>query len=427
MADSVSQIYSRSFQQGEVIFREGDPGDCAYIVESGGVEISMLQQHGQRATVSRIGEGGLFGEMAVIDDQPRTATAIALSPTTLVSISRNQINEHLSHGDSVVNLLLKVILERYRSTLDRYRNDQTGKFTAPASQPDLSQSGVQLEAAMSKPAAAAIEAIRLEADLKNGIDRSEFVVFYQPIVDLETRRAAGFEALVRWQHPKRGLLSPYHFIELAEKTGLILPLGDYVLERACRDLPRIERACNANNSDGKIKRPFVSVNVSGRQLIRPGYIDYIRHTLQATQAPPHQIKLEITESLFMDSPEIAVEWIAQCKEMGLTIALDDFGTGFSSLGYLYQFAIDNLKIDRCFINAMSENERAMKVVRAITGLARGLHLSVVAEGIETPEQMRALDSLDCRYGQGYLFSKPVDLDSVCELMTDHPDWSFEDT
>lgn len=422
MVETSSHIYSSSYESGDVIFREGDAGDSAYIVESGAVEISMIQ-NGQRTVLSRIGEGGLFGEMAVIDDQPRTATVVALEKTNLVSISRAQINEHLNQGDSVVNLLLKVILTRYRSNLER--NSQPGKVVAPAMQPDLNQSGVQLESAMSKPAEAAIEAIRLEADLKNGIDKGEFVCFYQPIVDLETRVTAGFEALVRWEHPKRGLLSPYHFIDLAEKTGLIVPLGDYVLERACQDLPELEKACNAGNTaGGRAKRPFVSVNVSGRQLGVPGYIDTIRKTMQTTQAPPHQIKLEITESLFMDNPDIAVEWIAQCKEMGITIALDDFGTGFSSLGYLYQFAIDNLKIDRCFVTAMSENERAMKVVRAITGLARGLHLSVVAEGIETPEQMKSLDELDCQYGQGYLFSKPVNLNEICELVASSPDWTY---
>ncbi|MBT6489309.1 MAG: EAL domain-containing protein [Deltaproteobacteria bacterium] len=421
MVDTGSHIYSRTLEPGDIIFREGDAGDSAYIVESGAVEISMIQ-NGQRTVLTRIGEGGLFGEMAVIDDQPRTATVVALEKTNLVSISRKQINEHLNQGDSVVNLLLKVILTRYRANLER--TSQPGKVIAPAMQPDLNQSGVQLESAMSKPAEAAIEAIRLEADLKNGIDRGEFVCFYQPIVDLETRTTAGFEALVRWEHPKRGLLAPFHFIDLAEKTGLIIPLGDYVLERACKDLPELEKACNVGNTNGRTVRPFVSVNVSGRQLGVPGYIDTIRQTLQSTQAPPHQIKLEITESLFMDSPEVAVEWIAHCKEMGITIALDDFGTGFSSLGYLYQFAIDNLKIDRCFVTAMSENERAMKVVRAITGLARGLHLSVVAEGIETPEQMESLDALDCQYGQGYLFSKPVNLNDICELVASSPDWTY---
>ena len=262
MADSGSHIYSSSYETGDIIFREGDAGDSAYIVESGAVEISMIQ-NGQRTVLSRIGEGGLFGEMAVIDDQPRTATVVALE-TNLVSISRPN-HEHLNQGDSVVNLLLKVILTRYRSNLER--SNQPGKVVAPAMQPDLTQSGVQLESAMSKPAEAAIEAIRLEADLKNGIDRGEFVCFYQPIVDLETRVTAGFEALVRWEHPKRGLLSPYHFIDLAEKTGLIIPLGDYVLERACKDLPELERACNdGNTGGGRMKRPFVSVNVSGRQL-----------------------------------------------------------------------------------------------------------------------------------------------------------------
>jgi EAL domain-containing protein (putative c-di-GMP-specific phosphodiesterase class I) len=170
--------------------------------------------------------------------------------------------------------------------------------------------------------------------------------------------------------------------------------------------------------------PFVSVNVSGRQIKRPTHLDTIRETLRMTGANPAQIKLEITESLFMDDPDIAVKWIDECRAMGLTIALDDFGTGFSSLGYLYQFSIDNLKIDRCFVTAMSENERAMKVVRAIAGLAQGLHLNIVAEGIEEPEQIIALNSMGCHLGQGYVFAKPMALSDICEYLESQPDWWF---
>ena len=422
MSSIGSDIFTQEFPQGAEIFREGEPGDCAFIIESGSVEISM-QHLGERMVLSRFGEGELFGEMAVIDDGARTATAVALQDTILVAITRNQINEHLNHGDSVVNLLLQVILKRYRSHLERY-NDGTISVVSPTRSPNLNVSTVQLEPATKKPAEAAIEAIRLEADIRNGIDRQEFVVFYQPIVDIQSRIIAGFEALVRWNHPKRGLLSPFHFIDLTEKTGLVIPLGDYVLERACFDLPKLIESSRLSIESGENLLPFVSVNVSGRQIKRPVYLDTIRETLRMTGANPAQIKLEITESLFMDDPDIAVNWIDECRAMGLTIALDDFGTGFSSLGYLYQFSIDNLKIDRCFVTAMSENERAMKVVRAIAGLAQGLHLNVVAEGIEEPEQIIALNSLGCHLGQGYVFAKPMALADMCEYLESQPDWWF---
>jgi len=423
MSSEGSDIFTQELPKGAEIFREGEPGDCAFIIENGAVEISMTHV-GERVVLSRFGEGELFGEMAVIDEGSRTATAVALQDTTLVAISRNQINEHLSHGDSVVNLLIQVILKRYRSLLKRFRDDDGLSVASPARMPNLNASTFQLEQTDKKPAEAAIEAIRLEADIRNGIDRKEFIVFYQPIVDIESRIISGFEALVRWQHPKRGLLAPFHFIDLAEKTGLIVPLGDYVLERACFDLPTLVDASRLSIDSGENLLPFVSVNVSGRQLKRETYTDTIRETLKVTRANPAQIKLEITESLFMDDPDVAVNWIDECRAMGLTIALDDFGTGFSSLGYLYQFSIDNLKIDRCFVTAMSENERAMKVVRAIAGLALGLGLSVVAEGIEEPEQILALTSLGCNYGQGYVFAKPMALDDMCEYLKSQPDWWF---
>jgi len=400
------------FQPGETIFQEGEVGTTAFIIDSGSVEI-FVDRDGAELLISTISQGELFGEMAVIDAAPRSASARAKTTLTLIAITRDQINQHLTKGDSLVNLLLKVILRRYRASLANFQADSPSKRI----QPELSRNDQTTGeyTTRTEPAEAAITSIRLEVEIRNGIANNEFRVFYQPIVDLQSGAIAGFEALVRWLHPSRGLLSPFHFVAVAEQTGLIVDLGAYVLEQACTDLPKLCNPCDN-------KSPFVAINVSPKQVNHPGFLDTIRDILDQTKAPVGQVKLEITESLFMDNPEVATNWINTCKEMGLTLALDDFGTGFSSLGYLYQFDLDNLKIDRCFITAMSENSKAMKVVKAITGLAQGLKLTVVAEGIETKAQMLALQALGCHYGQGFGFSKPLSLDDICVKVSSISDW-----
>ena len=220
------------------------------------------------------------------------------------------------------------------------------------------------------------------------------------------------------------MIPPFKFIDLAEQTGLIIPLGDLILAHACRDLKDLQDACREGFGDDALA-PFMSVNVSGRQLEREDFARSIADTVRTTGVNPMQVKLEITESAFVDDPQAAMRWIDECKKLGVSIALDDFGTGFSSLGYLHQFQVDVLKIDRCFINAMGENERAAQVVRAVAGLAQGLNLVVVAEGIEEAHQIDALSELECELGQGYLFSKPMDLASMCDLLRAGPDWHYK--
>ena len=404
----------RHYKPGEVVFAEGETGTAAFIIDGGSVEI-YVDRDGVELLISTIGPGELFGEMAVIDDAPRSASARAKTEVTLVAITRDQINQHLTKGDSLVNLLLKVILRRYRTSLANFQMNAPTPVN-PLDLQELYRNPETAECVDSQtPTESALADIRIEVDIRDGIAKNEFKVFYQPIIDLQLGGIAGFEALVRWQHPSRGLLSPFHFIDVAEETGLIVELGSHVLRQACIDLPRLCAHCRDD-------MPFVAINVSPKQVNDSGFLDTIREVLDQTKAPVEQVKLEITESLFMDNPEIATNWIRSCKEMGLTLALDDFGTGFSSLGYLYQFDLDNLKIDRCFVTAMSENEKAMKVVKAITGLAKGLKLTVVAEGIETQAQMVALQALGCHYGQGFGFSKPLALDDICTKISNVSDW-----
>jgi EAL domain-containing protein (putative c-di-GMP-specific phosphodiesterase class I) len=226
-------------------------------------------------------------------------------------------------------------------------------------------------------------------------------VEYQPIVSLESGRVSGFEALVRWNHPERGLVSPVEFIPAAEETGLIIPLDLWVLRQACRQMSVWQARY----------RPDVpwsmSVNLSSKHFIQPDLIEHIDRVLQETELDPRSLRLEITESVIMGHTESATSLLRQIKERGVGLSMDDFGTGYSSLSYLHKFSFDILKIDRSFVGRIGPNGEHSEIVATIVALAHNLGMRVVAEGVETAEQRDQLRALSCQYGQGYLFSRPV--------------------
>jgi diguanylate cyclase (GGDEF)-like protein len=244
-----------------------------------------------------------------------------------------------------------------------------------------------------------IERIDLENDLRHGIDRGELRLHYQPIVDLARGRVAGFEALVRWQHPERGLMQPMSFVPMAEETGLILPLGRWVLENACRQA----RAWRDLRPDLPL---FMSVNLSARQFAQPELVEQVADSLAANGLDPASLEIEITESILMDQTEAGVRTLRELRELGVRLVLDDFGTGYSSLSYLKHLPLDTIKIDRMFVAGMN-GEVDRSIVEAVIGLAHGLGIGVVAEGIETDEQAEQLRAMSCDLGQGYLFARPL--------------------
>jgi diguanylate cyclase (GGDEF)-like protein/PAS domain S-box-containing protein len=251
--------------------------------------------------------------------------------------------------------------------------------------------------------------LRIEADLHQALRRDELLVLYQPIVDLATGRLAGFEALVRWQHPTRGMVSPMDFIPIAEETGLIVPIGTWVLQQSCRQA----RAWLDRGADPNI---FVSVNVSSRQLDGPALPDIVRTTLDANRLLPQRVKLEITESAVMRDFEVTLGLLNRLKSLGVGLSLDDFGTGYSSLSLLKRLPIDTLKVDRSFVSSMGADAAGVRMVEAILQLARLFRLKVVAEGIERNEEAELLRALSCEYGQGWLFGKPLSVDACMELL-----------
>ncbi len=249
----------------------------------------------------------------------------------------------------------------------------------------------------------AVANLRLENELRRALERGEMRVHYQPIVDLRHGRTMGVEALVRWQHRERGLVEPAEFIPLAEETGLVVPLGRWVLEEACRKLQQLP------------ERLSLSVNLSGRQLIQPDLVEQVEQVLKTTGFDPRRLRLELTESILIGSGAAAAESLRRLRALHLGLCIDDFGTGYSSLSYLHQLPIDSLKIDSSFVRAMVADERKIKIVQSILLLGKGLGIEVVAEGVETEEQATALRRLGCERAQGYLFSRPVPFDQAALL------------
>ena len=246
-----------------------------------------------------------------------------------------------------------------------------------------------------------VKLLQLENALRRAVERQEFLLYYQPIVALATGKIAGFEALVRWQHPEQGIVSPAEFVPMAEETGLIIPIGQWVLQEACRQM----KAWHTTFPD---QPPLsISVNLSGRQFSHPSLIKQIGQILADTELDAHSLKLEITESAIMENTESAMDMMLQLKAMGIQLSVDDFGTGYSSLGYLYRFPMDLLKIDRSFISRVDVDGEKLELVRTIITLAWNLGMDVVAEGVETTKQLAQLKALKCEYAQGYLFSRPV--------------------
>ena len=250
--------------------------------------------------------------------------------------------------------------------------------------------------------ARAVNLLQLETDLRRAVERREFQIHYQPIVMLDTGRLHGFEALVRWRHPKHGLISPMDFIPVAEETGLIVPIGQWVLAEACRQTREWQRRFPAHPPLS------ISVNLSTRQFTQPDLVEQVREVLEETGLDPRCLKLEITESVVMENSAAAAEMLGRLRALGLELSIDDFGTGYSSLSYLHRFPVSALKIDRSFVNQMRDNDENTELVRTIITLARTLGMEVVAEGVETERQLAQLKALECERGQGYYFSKPME-------------------
>lgn len=251
--------------------------------------------------------------------------------------------------------------------------------------------------------------LTIESGLRKALDRGELELFYQPIVLLRSGQVAGFEALMRWRHPERGMISPGEFIPVAEETGLIVPLGRFALEAGARQLAEWQRRLGSDDL-------FMSINVSNRQFVNHDLIGDVMAALRMSGVAPGAIKVEITESLIMSNPDLAAARLRELKEVGVRLSLDDFGTGYSSLSYLHRFPFDTLKIDRSFVNTMLAKPESMVIVRAIAGLATNLGMDIVAEGAESEPEVVELRNLGCLYCQGYFYGPPTPAAEAAALL-----------
>ena len=367
---------------GQTVCSLGKPGDAAYLVETGSVEV--LAPAGTVLAILQRGE--IFGEVALLDQAPRTATVRTREPTTLIRIERAHVQALLKHTDPVIRHLLVLLLERFRF-----------RCGVPAPLETSSNDGN-----------AAMLTLMLAKDLEHALEHGQLELAYQPLVDLDSRRLAGFEALVRWHHPLLGDITPTRLIALAEKTGLIRPLGLWVLQRALSDWPALRKFCQATMHGPA----FVSVNLSAYELSNPQIVDIIEQHLAAAGMPPQELKIELTETTLVDDLDTLGASLALLSAHGVGIALDDFGTGYSSFEYLKTLPIGCLKIDRAFVGAVKSEARSREIVLAALQLARTLGMCTIAEGIEDEETARQLADFGCDLAQGYYFTLPLSLNDV---------------
>jgi EAL domain-containing protein (putative c-di-GMP-specific phosphodiesterase class I) len=262
----------------------------------------------------------------------------------------------------------------------------------------------------------ALAKLQLETDLRRAVEQGEFRLHYQPLISLRSGHITGLEALLRWEHPQRGLVQPSDFIPIAEETGLIVRIGRWVLNEACRQLATWQR------SHPRAEPLSIGVNLSVKQFSQPDLLDQLANALRASGIPPNCLRLEITEAALIEQGAAAMALLGQIKQLGPQIYLDDFGTGYSSLIYLHRLPIDAIKIDRELVSTMDSDEKNLRLVRTILTFAQIIGVRAEAEGISTAEQLRELRSLKCEHGQGYLFSAPIPHDAVDEVLTADPVW-----
>lgn len=372
--------FHQTLDPGQWLFREGEPGHCAWTIEAGMVEV-LIGQGTTQTVLAQLGPEELLGEMALIDGRPRTASARALTRVSLRRITPEQFSDRLRQADPMLRVLLKGILTRYRDSL-------TADIRPYSASEDRDRHQV-------------LERIELEQDMALALDRQEFQLHYQPIVRLSDLRTAGFEALIRWHSPVRGLVPPAAFVPVAEESALIVNIGNWALMEGCAALDRLDRAAPMDQN------MFMTVNLSGRQLTDPALLRVVPDAARAAGIAPQRVKLEITESLLLRDFETICRVLQSLRDGGFHVALDDFGTGYSSLSYLHRFPVDTLKIDRAFVARLPEDAASRKIVGAVGHLARALGMDAVAEGVETAAQAAALRDLGFEYGQGYYFSPPV--------------------
>jgi len=342
----------------------------------------------------------LLSEMEDTSDATAIAARVAAAVAAPVNLSGYEIFTSASIGIALAS-------NGYERPEYLLRNADVAMYRAKGS------AGVAWEVFDRAMHAQALERLQVETDLRRALQREEFRLHYQPIVSLSTGKIIGVEALARWQHPERGLVEPADFIATAEETGSIVPLGQWVLREACRQLAEWRNELGV--------RMAVSVNLSARQLAQPDLVEVVRAAVADAGLQPRHLKLEITESVLLETAA-AEGVLAELRELGFEMQLDDFGTGYSSLSALHRLPMQALKVDRAFVSRMEDGNAPTQLVRTIALMGRGLGLTVIAEGVETAAQLAEVRELGCDYAQGYLLSPPLPAQALRELLASGPLW-----
>ena len=389
------------FPAGAQIFTEGESANFAYVIEAGNVEM-LASRGGRKVLLARFGQGDLLGETALVGDSQRAATAIAVEETQVVVLDKVSVREHVANADETVQLLLRLTLERLRSLEQLVLSQNAGGLDAKG-RSDRSTKNVELA-----------------RDLQGAIEGEALRLHYQPIVLLSNGSVAGFEALVRWNHPVHGNVVPSSFIKLAEETGMIVPMGRWMLRTALEAYKRFQAvAAEREQLNGPL---YISVNISSRQLLSEGEVDDLTRIVRESGVAPEHVMFEITETLMVEEPDKVADAMRRLRKTGIRIAADDFGTGYANLAFLNRFPLDVLKIDRTFITNMASDGRSRKIVKTIVNLAQELGMSILAEGIEAPEEIEVLRELGCGYGQGFLLSPPIPDNDAVPLLKRNVRW-----
>ena len=428
--------FQTTFDTDEYIFSEGDPGDCAYIIDSGMVEVS-LDKDGRKLIMATLTKGDILGEMAIIDRLPRNASARAIVPTVVTAIPLDYVSQKIEQSDPTVRMFLRLAMARYRDMNTRLvqvfeglslgQDDASNDGFASSTMEmknvmsQLMEMHKRIDSAVTKPAPSesgslfgeeTLEITKLlvteETLLRAAMAKKEFRLHYQPIVDLASNQIVGCEALVRWKHPSGELLLPSRFLTQVENSDLIIELGYWIAEEACQFQSRLFSDFNHDI--------FVAINLSGKQFDDQFLVPSLAEIMDKTGARREQIKFEITESLLIDNPELATQSLQQLKETGAKLAIDDFGTGYSSFSYLHRFPFDTLKIDRVFVSAMSRSKKSHQIVKSLVNLSHDLDMEVVAEGIETEQEAELMRNFKAAYGQGFYFSRGVNETGLIKLL-----------
>ncbi|VAW40152.1 diguanylate cyclase/phosphodiesterase (GGDEF & EAL domains) with PAS/PAC sensor(s) [hydrothermal vent metagenome] len=375
------------FKQGESIFKVGDRANCAYIIESGTVGLYPTTLDDD--IIATLDKGDFLGEMGIIDGVARSTSAFAKTNLELMVIDREQITKRLQDSDPIIRGIMEVLLRRIRNMLNEDSSEN------PAGNNVNSESLIVAEG---------LHKIRFEHELFQALENNKIFNVYQPIVNLKYGYIAGFEALSRWCHPQKGMVSPFEFIALAEESNLILTMGLKVFDSACEQLFHFQEARDKSNL--ALPPLFMSINVSSIQLSDENFLLEIKHIVQKYQVEPSNIKIEITESLVVDYERVKT-WIDDCQQLGFQLSLDDFGTGYSGFQHLLELDFHIIKIDQTFTKAIHTNPKSMIMLEVITDMAKRLNISIVAEGIEDLDSANKLSAIGVDYGQGYYFFKPM--------------------